>query len=300
MSAGCAKAGAPRTQIRSLLFVPADNPRKLEKSLALGADALVFDLEDAVLPASKREARTILAGFLHDYRGASQPWVRVNDMESGELLADLGAVIPAGVTGVVLPKLRGPEDLDRLGHYLDAVEAMSGCPLGSTRILAVCTETPIAVLRMAELAQRGHPRLAGLIWGAEDLSSALGARDPRRKDGGWHPVYEQARNHCLLAAHALGVEAIDTVYVEIRNSEGCRSNALQARHDGFTGKVAVHPEQVGIINEAFTPSADEVAFARRVVDAFSAGAGAVSIDGRMLDIPHLRGAQRVLRAVGAA
>jgi citrate lyase subunit beta/citryl-CoA lyase len=290
--------GSHRSPIRSSLFVPADNQRKLEKSLTLGADALIFDLEDAVLPARKREARSTLAGFLREYRGPSQPWIRVNDLASGELLADLGAVIQPGLAGVVLPKLRGPEDLERLGHYLDAVESMAGCAPGATRILAVCTETPIAVLRMAELAKQGHARLTGLIWGAEDLSSALGAGDPRGVGGVWHPLYEQARAQCLLAAHALGIEAIDTVYVDIRNSEGCRSNAELARRDGFTGKVAVHPDQVLIINDAFTPKAEEVAYAQRVVGAFSSGAGAVSLDGRMLDVPHLRGAERVLRAAG--
>ncbi len=286
------------SRIRSLLFVPADNPRKLQKAVTLGADALIFDLEDAVLPARKCEARTMLAEFLHGYRGPSQPWVRVNDLQSGEILADLGAVIRPGVAGVVLPKLRGPEDLDHLGHYLDAVEAMSGCAQGATRVLAVCTETPIAVLRMAELAKKGHPRLAGLIWGAEDLSSALGAGDPRSAGGVWQPLYEHARAQCLLAAHALGIEAIDTVYVDIRNGEGCRSNAVLARRDGFTGKIAVHPDQVAIINDAFTPKAEEIAYAQRVVDAFGGSAGAVSVDGRMLDMPHLRGAQRVLRAAG--
>ena len=280
--------------IRSMLFVPADSERKLAKAIALGADALIFDLEDAVLPANKPAARVLLAEFLRQYAGPSQAWVRVNDLASGELLADLNVVAMAGVVGIVLPKIRGPEDIEIVAHYLDAAEALRGLPAGSLRIMAVCTETPAAVLRMSEIARHPQPRLAGLIWGGEDLSAALGAGGPRARDGRWLPVYEHARTQCLLAAHALDIEAIDTVYVDIRNAEGCGINAAAARYDGFTGKIAVHPDQVPIINAAFTPSAGEIEYAQRVVAAFESGAGAVSLDGKMLDMPHLKSARRVL------
>jgi citrate lyase subunit beta/citryl-CoA lyase len=280
--------------MKSLLFVPADNERKLAKAAGCGADALAFDLEDSVLPDRKPEARRMLADYLASYRGASQAWVRVNDLASGELLRDLAAVVKLGPVGIVLPKIRGYEDLETVSHYLDMAEVAADRPLGSTRILAVCTETPSAVLRMGELSTRSLPRLQGMLWGGEDLSSAIGAGDPRAPDGSWRPVYEHARIQCLLACHALGVEALDTVYVDFKNPEGCRANSTAARYDGFTGKVAIHPDQVPIINAAFTPSSDERAHAQRVVDAFASGAGAVSLDGKMYDIPHLKAARRLL------
>ena len=283
--------------MKSLLFVPADNERKLAKAAGCGADALAFDLEDSVLPDRKPEARRMLADYLSSYRGASQAWVRVNDLASGELLKDLVAVVKLGPVGIVLPKIRGYEDLETVSHYLDMAEVAADRPLGATRILAVCTETPSAVLRMGELSTRSLPRLQGMLWGGEDLSSAIGAGDPRAPDGSWRPVYEHARIQCLLACHALGVEAIDTVYVDFRNPEGCRANSMAARYDGFTGKVAIHPDQVPLINAAFTPSAEERAHAQRVVDAFASGAGAVSLDGKMYDIPHLKAARRLLAAV---
>lgn len=284
--------------LRSLLFVPADNERKLAKSAALGADALIFDLEDAVPPQRKAAARATLSAFLQGFSGPAQAWVRVNDLAGGELLQDLAVAVDPRVSGIVLPKIQGPEDLAVVSHYLDAAESLRGCATGSIRVLAVCTETPAAVLRMGELATQPRSRLAGLIWGAEDLSSALGAGDPRRDDGSWRPLYAHARLQCLLAAHALGVEAIDTVYVDFRNHDGCRHNSELARYDGFTGKIAVHPDQVAVINAAFTPGVDDIAHAQRIVDAFAIGAGTVALDGRMLDMPHLKGAQRVLRAAG--
>ncbi|GAC1623364.1 MAG: CoA ester lyase [Nevskia sp.] len=280
--------------MRSILFVPADSDRKLAKAADLGADALAFDLEDSVLPARKPVARQMLADYLRGYRGKSEAWVRVNDLASGELLKDLAAVVPLAPRGIVLPKILGPEDVTKVENYLDMAEAMAGVAPGSIGIVAVCTETPSAVLRMGELLKRGAGRLRGMIWGGEDLSAAIGAGDPRTPDGAWRAVYAHARIQCLLACHALGIEAIDTVYVDFKNPDGCRRNTLDSRYDGFTGRVAIHPDQVAIINAAFTPTADEVAFAQRVVAAFESGAGAVSIDGKMFDIPHLKSARRML------
>jgi citrate lyase subunit beta/citryl-CoA lyase len=284
--------------MKSLLFIPADNDRKLAKAAASDADALAFDLEDAVQPARKVLARQTLVEFLKTYVGRAQVWIRVNDLASGELLADLAAVIGSAPVGILLPKILGPECVEKVSHYLDMAETAASRPLGSTGIVAVCTETPAAVLRMGELARCTFPRLRGLAWGGEDLSAALGAGDPRAVDGRWRPVYEHARTQCLLAAHSLGVEAIDTVYVDFRNADGCRLNTLTARHDGFTGKIAIHPDQVPIINAAFTPSDDELAHAERVINAFASGAGAVQLDGKMLDIPHLKAARRLLAAAG--
>lgn len=295
-------SAAPSVQrpIRSMLFVPADSDRKLEKSVSLQADALVFDLEDSVLPSRKPVARDMLKAFLPTYAGSGQPWVRVNDVESGELLNDLAAIVPHAPAGIVLPKIRGPEDLDLVGHWLDMAECIAGIQQGSTRIIAVATETPEAVLRMADLIKVKRPRLLGLIWGAEDLSSAMGADDPRTATGAWRQTYEFARTQALLAAHALDIQAIDTVYVDFRNPEGCAANCQTARHDGFTGKVAIHPSQVEIINSAFSPTAEQIDYARRVVAVFELGEGAVSLDGKMLDIPHLKSALRILSQADSA
>lgn len=284
--------------MKSLLFIPADNDRKLAKASISDADALAFDLEDAVLPARKALARQMLVECLKTYVGKAEVWIRVNDLTSGELLTDLATVIVSRPVGIVLPKILGPECIERVSHYLDMAETAIGLPLGSTSILAVCTETPAAVLRMGELSRGTFPRLRGLAWGGEDLSSALGAGDPRAEDGRWRPVYEHARTQCLLIAHTLGVEAIDTVYVDFRNADGCRNNTLTARHDGFTGKIAIHPDQVPIINAAFTPNEAELSHADRVIAAFASGAGAVQLDGKMYDVPHLKAARRLLAAAG--
>lgn len=284
----------------SWLFVPADSERKLAKADAAGATDLILDLEDAVLPERKAAARALLPDFLAADHGGSRVWVRVNALDSGWLLQDLVAAVQPGVSGIVLPKMQAPEDLLQLAHYLDVAEAYRGLPAGALRIVALCTETPAAVLRLGELVGRRWPRLAGLMWGGEDLSTALGAESPREPDGAWRPLYEQARSHCLLAGHALGVAVIDTVYVDFRNSEGCRHSSLRARADGFTGKLAIHPDQVALINQAFTPSAEALARAERVVHAFASGEGAVALDGQMLDLPHLRHARRLLAQAGRA
>ncbi len=284
--------------MKSILFVPADNERKLAKAVSCGADALAFDLEDSVLPDRKPLARTLLVEYLKTYAGTSEAWIRVNDLASGELLRDLAAVVASKPVGIVLPKVFGPEDITTVSHYLDMAETQAGLPLGSIAIAAVITETPAAVLRMGEFTRASLPRLKALMWGGEDLSSAMGAGDPRAADGRWRPVYEHARTQCLLAAHALGIEAMDTVYVDFKNQEGCRTNSESARYDGFTGKIAIHPDQVPVINAAFSPSEEELAQARRVIAAFESGDGAVKLDGKMLDIPHLKAARRLLASAG--
>jgi citrate lyase subunit beta/citryl-CoA lyase len=290
--------GKGETVIRSVLFVPSDSEKKLARAGSSGADVLVLDLEDSVLPDRKPLARDMTRGYLHEAATRANLWIRVNDLASGELLKDLAKIVPAGPAGIILPKIRGPEDVRTVGCYLDALEVAHEVAPGSIRMLVLVTETPAAILRLGELVREGaDPRIAGLMWGAEDLSSALGAGDPRTAEGGWRSTYEYARIQCLLASHALGVEAIDTVYVNYRDPEGLRKSCQVSRYDGFTGRVAIHPEQVPIINEAFTPTGEEVALARRIVDAFTGGAGAVALDGKMYDIPHLKAARRLLASV---
>jgi citrate lyase subunit beta/citryl-CoA lyase len=280
--------------MRSLLFVPADSERKLAKAFDSGADAIVLDLEDAVLPDRKALARDMLRSWLAARPDHTRLWVRVNDLTSGELLRDLTHVVPSHPAGILLPKIRGPEDVSIVGHYLEALETEHNLAIGHIRIMAIVTETPLGVLRLGELAHQQHPRISHVSWGAEDLSAALGAGDPRTADGEWRPTYAYARSQCLLAAHALGAEALETIYVNFKDSDGLRKSCRAARYDGFTGRIAIHPHQVAVINEEFTPSEGERAQAQRVIDAFRCGAGAVSIDGKMYDIPHLRAARRLL------
>jgi citrate lyase subunit beta / citryl-CoA lyase len=280
--------------MRSILFVPADSEKKLSKAAGTAADALVLDLEDAVLPERKPTARQMMREYLGALSDRSRMWVRVNDLTSGEILRDLAATVPARPAGILLPKIRGPEDVAVVGHYLDALEAEHGLSPGQIRVMAIVTETPSAMLRMGEIAKQAHPRISHVAWGGEDLSSALGAGDPRDERGAWRPMYEYARNQCLLLGHALGVEVMDTVYVNFKDPEGLKKACAQSRYDGFTGRIAIHPDQCATINEAFTPTQAERDMAQRIVDAFKSGAGAVSIDGKMYDIPHLKAARRLL------
>ncbi len=281
--------------MRSLLFVPADSERKLAKASDSGADALILDLEDAVTADNKPKARALAAEYLGGQRAGAQLWVRVNDRRSGELLHDLAAIVPVRPAGIVLPKIYGPEDIEAVAHELEALEAEHGLAAASIALLVLVTETPAALLRIGELAALRCERLSALAWGAEDLSAALGAGDPRTPDGAWRPTYQHARTQCLLAAHTLSVDAIDTVFVDYRDGAGLQRDCELSRHDGFSGRLAIHPDQVPIINSAYLPSAAERALAQRIVDAFRSGAGAVSLDGKMYDLPHLKAAQRLLR-----
>jgi len=284
-------------KLRSFLFVPGDSERKLARSLESGADALIFDLEDAVAPERKAVARQLVSEFLraNPQRPRAQLWVRINPLESAAAQADLEAVIAARPDGIVQPKSRSPGDVSRLALRLDELEAGHGLEAGRIRLLPVATETPQALFAMGGFAACG-PRLLGLTWGAEDLSSAIGASASREPDGRWTSPYQWVRSLCLFGAAAAGVAAIDTVYVAWRDHTGLRAECAAASRDGFVGKLAIHPDQVAIINEGFAPSSAELAQATRVVELFAAnpGAAALSLDGRMLDIPHLRQAQRIL------
>ncbi len=285
--------------LRSLLFVPGDSERKQTKALGSGADALILDLEDSVAEAQLPAARTQVARFLKANPATQglQRWVRVNSLESGKLLDDLVAVIGGRPDGVVLPKVSAAKEVAEAGHYFSALEKREGYATGSTRIIVIGTETAQALLTLGEYGTgAAGARLAGLTWGMEDLSAALGVTEKAKKDGTLTPVLELARSLCLVAAGAAGVQAIDGVHADFRDTDGLKREAARARGDGFTAKLAIHPDQVPIINAAFSPTAAEVEHARRVVAAFGANAstGVTSLDGRMLDRPHLVLAQRVL------
>lgn len=293
------------TLLRSFLFIPGDSEKKLAKADECGADAVILDLEDAVAPANKGAARELVAQFLADRPPQSrsrQFWVRVNPFDTELTATDLAAVVPHAPDGIVQPKIEGAGCLARLSDLLDHMELAHGVAPGSIRILPVATETPLAAFRLGELATAGLDRLAGITWGAEDLAAALGATGNRGEDGEWLFTYRMVRSLALLAAHAAGVPAIETLHADFRDEDGLRRSSRQARAEGFSGRLAIHPAQVGPINESFTPSDDEVGFARRVVEAFEAqpDAGTIAIDGKMFDIPHLKAARRTLDAWEAA
>jgi citrate lyase subunit beta / citryl-CoA lyase len=288
---------------RSLLFVPGDSEKKLAKATTIGADILILDLEDAVAPSQKAGARTRVREFLvaNPSRPHSELWVRINPLDTPEALADLASVMAGRPDGIIQPKTRSPEDVIRLGLYLDAFEAQHGLPAGTVRIVPVATETPEAMFTLGGFARCGG-RLLALTWGAEDLGTAVGAITNKNGDGSWTTPYQLARSLCLFAAHAARVQAIDTLFADIRNMAGLRAACGEARRDGFTGKVAIHPDQVAVINECFTPTAQELAHAARIVELFerNPGAGVLAMDGIMLDIPHLRQAQATLARVRPA
>lgn len=288
--------------MRSLLFVPGDSPRKQEKGLEVGADALILDLEDSVALAEKPKAREIAAGFLARMRGvAGRPtlYVRVNALDTGLTEDDLAAVMPHAPDGIMLPKAEGGLSVAHLGGRLAVHEAEHGLTDGATRILPIATETARAVFSLQSLPG-SSPRLSGVTWGAEDLSADIGAETNRGEDGGWTAPFRLARNLTLMAAAAAEVDAIDTINAQFRDLDGLARECREARRDGFVGKMAIHPAQVAIINEAFTPTEAAIAQARRVVAAFAAapGVGVVGIDGEMVDRPHLRRAERLLARLG--
>jgi citrate lyase subunit beta / citryl-CoA lyase len=284
--------------MRSALFVPADDERKLAKALTAGADALIVDLEDSVAIEAKPRARKIAGDFVAAAaKSATRPRliVRVNPLDGDLTDLDLDAVMPAAPDCVMLPKSLGAASVQQLSVKIAVREARNGLPDGATKIIALATETAEAMFSLASYRQCS-PRLEALTWGGEDLSADLGAETNRLADGAWAGPYALARNLTLLAAAAARVAPIDTVFVNFRDMDGLRTEALASRRDGFTAKMAIHPAQVPIINEVFTPSAKEVAKAEAVVQAFAAkpGVGVVAIDGEMFDRPHLRRAERVL------
>jgi citrate lyase subunit beta/citryl-CoA lyase len=289
-----------RARLRSMLFVPGDSERKFAKAAGTRADALILDLEDAVAPSVKAQARAMVAPLLDDR--AERDWafyVRVNPFDTGLTLADLAAVVRPGLDGIVLPKADGAADLERLGFYLDAFETAAGMEAGAVKVVVVATETAKAMFQLGSYTP-AHPRLAALTWGGEDLSAAIGAVTSRHEDGSWTEPYRHVRAQCLFAAAAAGVAPLETLYANYRDAEGLAADCRAARRDGFTGRIAIHPDQIPIINDCFSPSAADVAQARRVVAAFAAqpDAGTIGIDGKMYDRPHLTAAEKTLAAAG--
>ncbi len=282
---------------RSWLFVPGNSEKKLAKSVDTQADAVILDLEDSVVPENKAFARECIAAFLSGRSDQERQrwWVRINPLTHPEVNLDLEAVMPGKPEGIVLPKAGSLADFERLARYIREFETRYGLAIGSTRILPLTTETPGSIFSLGEY-QRAGPRLAGLTWGAEDLCTAIGARCNQFEDGHWTQPFELARSLCLFAAHAAGVEAIDTVFRDFRNPNGLQASCEKARSDGFSGKLAIHPAQVDVINEAFAPSREELEHAQQLIALFEAnpGAGTLSLNGLMVDIPHLKQARKLL------
>lgn len=290
--------------MRSWLFVPGDSETKLAKVAGYGADAVIVDLEDAVAPPAKAHARALAKGWLErqtrETSGGPARWVRINPLDTPLWREDLAAIMPGKPDGIMVPKAAGPEQLQGLAGELSVQEQRHGMAPGSTRILPLVSETPAAALGIAAYASAGLPRLAGLTWGAEDLSAVLGATRKRDANGVWTDAFRFVRAQVLLAAHARGALAIDTLHADFRDTEGLRRIAAESHADGFAGMLAIHPAQVPIINEAFTPNEEDIAQARAIVNAFSAnpGAGTLQLDGRMIDQPHLEQARRLLARLG--
>ena len=288
--------------LRSWLFVPGDSEKKLSKAAATGADVIILDLEDSVAPANKAQARDLVVAWLGAHRaqvtgGKRQGrWVRINALDSRLWRDDLIAVLRGAPDGIMLPKAMGPESVVQLAAELYELEGRSGVQAGSTKILPLVSETAAAAVSIPSYVAASLPRLAGLTWGAEDLSAAIGATRKRDKLGEWTDAFRFARSQTLLTAHAKGVFAIDTLHADFADDKGLKRAAENARADGFSGMLAIHPAQIPIINAAFTPSEEELAEARAIVAAFQSNpdAGALQIDRRMIDRPHLKLAQRVL------
>jgi citrate lyase subunit beta / citryl-CoA lyase len=290
--------------MRSLLFVPGDDAKKLDKAMACGADALIVDLEDSIPAQGKANARMRAAAFIGEAgKVARRPrlLVRINGIATGLADADLDAVVPARPDAIMLPKAEGGPDVVRADAKLSAREAIAGLPDGSIRMVAIATETATALFLVGTYSG-ASARLEGLTWGAEDLSAELGAETNRDGEGRFLDPYRLARALCLAGAAAARVQAIDTVAVDFRNAAALRQESEEARRDGFTGKMAIHPAQVPIINEIFTPSAAALAEARAVIAAFEANPdrGTVGIDGVMYDRPHLERARQLLARATAA
>ncbi|MGA2708679.1 MAG: HpcH/HpaI aldolase/citrate lyase family protein [Steroidobacteraceae bacterium] len=276
-------------KLRSLLFVPGDRPDQMEKARSANADALILDLEDAVAPAHKAQARDHVAKFLGSAARPAQVFVRINPLSLSLADQDLAALTGSAPDGFVLPKAEGAASILDLERRLGAL----GLPFRP--FLPIATETPLAVFKLAEYAPLAE-RLCGLTWGAEDLPAAIGASQARLSDGNFTAPYEIARALALFAAHAAGVPAIETVYPAFRDNDGLTRYAARAARDGFTGMLAIHPSQVGVINAAFTPTPEAIARAQRIVEAFAQNPdrGVIDLDGAMLDAPHLKQARRLL------
>ena len=284
--------------MRSLLFVPADGGSKLDKAFGSGADAIILDLEDSIAPERKKAAREACLEYLNavrDRAGRPRLLVRINGLETGLTDADLAAIVPGRPDAILFPKAEGGESVVHVDAKLTAQEAITGVPEGATKILAQSVESARGLF-LAGTFRDASPRLIGMTWGPEDLSSEVGAEANRESDGNLTEPYRLARSMCLFGAAVAKMPAIETIHVDFRNLDALRRDTELARRDGFTGRLAIHPAQVPVINEVFTPSAEQIEKAKAIVAAFAAkpGAGTVGIGGKMYDRPHLVRAQRLL------
>jgi citrate lyase subunit beta/citryl-CoA lyase len=281
--------------MRSLLFVPGDDERKIAKALDGAADALILDLEDAVAPQRKAAAREVCASVMRSTQSTKKMFVRINGLDTSHALLDLAAVVASQPFGVMLPKSSCGNDVRRLSLYLEALEAREGVATGSVRIVPIVTETAGSMFGLGSYADPAIPRLCGMLWGGEDLAADVGATGNRGEGGRYAPEYELARSLCLFGAATASVLAIDAVYTNFRDVAGLKAEALAGLRSGFGAKAAIHPAQIEVINEAFTPSHSDIDWAERVIAVFEAagGGGVAAIDGKMLDRPHLRSALRV-------
>lgn len=297
MQANRAHEAQGRGLMRSMLFVPGDRPDRFDKAVASSADAVILDLEDAVLPDRRAQARREIVAWLVTAARSVPVWVRINPVDTDDSLQDLVAVMAGRPDGIMLPKARDGADVHRASHWLDALEIERGYPRDSVALMPLITETAGALLRAASFVDLPR-RVAGLTWGAEDLAADVGAAGSKSPDGEYEFAFQLARSMCLLAAAAAGVPAIDTIDTEIRDVAAVERRARASRRQGFAGKLAIHPAQVAAVHAAFTPSEEEVRWAERVLAAFrdAPGKGSVSFEGGMLDRPHVRQAERILAA----
>ena len=286
------------TRARSWLFAPGDSERKMAKAIEGEADRVILDLEDSVAPEAKAGARTLVRAALRDVSDRARVWVRINPLDGEYALADLAAIMPVAPSGIVLPKANGRGDVERLDHYLSALEVANDLECGSTKVLPLVTETAAAMFTTGDYV--GAPRLAGLTWGAEDLADALGASENTGADGTYLHTFELARSLCLLGAVSAGVQPVETIMADFRDTEGLKTRAEMVWRAGYRGMLAIHPAQIPIINAAFTPGEAEIAEARKVVELFEAnpGAGTVGREGKMYDRPHLDRARALLALSG--
>ncbi len=285
--------------IRSWLFVPGDSERKLEKSLSNPADALILDLEDSVSNDRQEIARQMVREYLESYSASSRQslWVRINPLDSDLALDDLTSILRGAPDGIVLPKVYSAEEVNVLADYLDVLEVRDGLERGSTKILSVATETGASLLTFDTYLDNVTERLVAMTWGAEDLSAALGASDNRHPvSGDYDDPYILAKSLCLAAARSIDVQPVGVVYVNFKDNDGLEEECLRDRRSGFVGKIAIHPGQSEVINRAFTPSDEEITYAKKVVSVFeeNPGLGTVGLDGKMLDMPHLKQARTLL------
>jgi len=284
---------------RSWLFAPGDSEKKMTKAMEGTADIVLIDLEDAVAPENKETAR----GMVHDFIKANPQqrdrlWVRINPFDGPYTLGDLAAIMPAHPGGIMLPKVYGRADVEKLDHCLSTLEVVNGIDEGSTRVIVLITETAEAMFHTGDY--KDAPRVVALTWGAEDLADSIGASSNKNADGSYSFTYELARSLTVLGAATAGVTAIETISADFKDLEALRKRAEGVRRDGYRGMLAIHPAQIDVINTAFTPTEQEIADAQEIVDIFAAnpGVGAIGYKGGMLDRPYLSRAQQLLKQAG--